>query len=75
MERSRDTLASVVAYYTDGATGLGWRNVQDTTYDPVIASRRPKPYRNYQLSEDYYSAGQLIWLGADALIREKTGNK
>ncbi len=75
MDRSRDTLASVVAYYADGATGLDWRTVQDTTYDPVIAQRRPKPYRNYQLSEDYYSAGQLIWLGADALIRSKTGGK
>ncbi len=75
MDRSRDTLAMVVATYQDNRPGLAWRNVLDTTNDPIISARRPKPYRNYQLSEDYYSAGQLIWLGADALIREETGGK
>ena len=49
-----------------------WRNVQDTTNDPVVAQRRPLPYRNYQMSEDYYSAGQLIWLAVDAKLRELT---
>ena len=49
--------------------------MQDTTLDPVIAARRPKPYPNYQLSEDYYRAGQLIWLEADVLIRSGTGNR
>ena len=29
----------------------------------------------WQRSEDYYSEGQLIWLDADTLIREKTGGK
>ena len=72
MEASRDALASVVALYTDNRPGLQWRNVQDTTNDPIIAQRRPKPYRNWQLSEDYYQAGQLIWLGVDARIRELT---
>ena len=72
MEASRDALASVVALYTDNRPGLQWRSVQDTTNDPIIAQRRPKPYRNWQLSEDYYQAGQLIWLGVDARIRELT---
>lgn len=75
MERSRDTLASVVSTYQDNRPGLAWRNVLDTTNDPIISARQPKPYRNYQLSEDYYSAGQLIWLGVDAKIREATGGK
>ena len=55
--------------------GLNWRNIQDTTNDPIIASRAPRAYRNYQMSEDYYSGGQMIWLEADALIRAKTGGK
>ena len=75
MDRSRDTLAMVVATYQDNRPGLAWRNVLDTTNDPIISARRPKPYRNWQLSEDYYSAGQLIWLGVDAKIREETGGK
>ena len=72
---SRDALALVVAAYTDNRPGLAWRAVQDTTNDPIISQRRPKPYRNYQLSEDYYSAGQLIWLDVDARIRALSGNR
>ncbi|TWS24885.1 M61 family metallopeptidase [Tsukamurella sputi] len=73
-EVSRDALASVVATYTDGRPGLSWRSLQDTTNDPIIAQRRTKPYRSWQLSEDYYQGGQLVWLGVDARIRELTGN-
>ena len=72
---SIDALALVAATYADNRPGLGWRNVQDTTNDPIIASRAPRAYRNYQMSEDYYQAGQMIWLEADALIRARTGNK
>ena len=47
--------------------------------DVVVAldqsSRKPKPYTSYQLSEDYYRAGQMIWLEADVLIRSNTGNR
>ncbi|MFL6591881.1 MAG: M61 family metallopeptidase [Luteimonas sp.] len=70
LQAARDDLALTVASYTDNRPGLAWRAVQDTTNDPIIAQRRPKPYRNYQLSEDYYSAGQLIWLDVDARIRQ-----
>lgn len=75
LDASRDALALVAATYADNRPGLSWRNVQDTTNDPIVSARAPKPYRNYQLSEDYYSAGQMIWLEADALIRDKTGDK
>lgn len=75
MQASLDALASVAATYADNRPGLSWRNVQDTTNDPIIASRAPRAYRNYQMSEDYYSAGQMIWLEADALIRNNTNNK
>ena len=72
---SLDALALVAATYADNRPGLSWRNIQDTTNDPIIAARAPRAYRNWQLSEDYYSGGQLIWLEADALIRAGTGNK
>ena len=75
LDASRDALAMVAATYADNRPGLAWRNVQDTTNDPIIASRAPRAYRNYQMSEDYYSAGQMIWLEADALIRAKSGGK
>ncbi|HUB91306.1 MAG TPA: M61 family peptidase [Dyella sp.] len=71
-----EMLAAVAATYDKGRPGLAsWRNVQDTTNDPTIAMRRPLPYRNYQGSEDYYSAGQMIWLDVDGKLRELTGNK
>ena len=74
--QTRDMLAAVAAVYDRGRPGLAsWRNVQDTTNDPVIAQRAALPYRNYQGSEDYYSAGQLIWLAVDGQLRALTHDK
>ncbi len=42
---------------------------------PSIAMRRPLPWRSWERSEDYYSEGQLMWLDADTLIREKSGGR
>ncbi|GAB3311069.1 M61 family metallopeptidase [Luteimonas notoginsengisoli] len=75
MQASRDALAMVAATYADNRPGLEWRALQDTTNDPIVARRRPKPYRGYQMSEDYYSGGQMIWLEADARIRKLSGGR
>jgi len=72
-QAARDALALVAARYQEGRPGLAWRSVQDTTNDPIVAMRRAKPYTSYQLSEDYYNAGMMIWLAADARIRERSG--
>ena len=69
-----DGLAMTAAYYQNSPANL-WRTVEDTTNDPTIARRAPAPWRNYQWSEDYYEAGKLMWLDADAIIRERTGGK
>lgn len=75
-DQAREMLAYVAATYDRGRPGLAsWRNVEDTTNDPVIAHRAPLPYRNYQSSEDYYSAGQLIWLDVDAQLRTLSHGK
>ncbi len=74
-DQARDAIALVAATYADNRPGFAWRNVQDTTNDPVVAQRRALPYRNYQLSEDYYSAGQLVWLAVDAKLRELSHDK
>jgi len=71
-----DKLAYVAASYDMDRPGmLTWRNIQDTTNDPVIAQRAPLPYRNYQMSEDYYSGGQMIWLAVDAKLRALSHDK
>jgi len=75
-EQTRDALAQVAARYDRGRPGLAsWRNLQDTTNDPIIAKRAPLPYRNYQASEDYYSGGQMIWLDVDAKLRDLSRGK
>jgi predicted metalloprotease with PDZ domain len=75
-DQYKEMIAAVAATYDKGRPGLAsWRNVQDTTNDPTIALRRPLPYRNYQASEDYYSAGEMIWLEVDGKLRELSGNK
>ena len=73
-EQTLDAIAMTAATY-DNRRGRDWRPVQDTTNDPIIASRKPLSWLSYQRSEDYYSEGQLVWLDADTLIREKTGGK
>ena len=75
-EQARDVWAYAAATYDKGRPGLAsWRNVQDTTNDPIIAQRRPLPYRNYQGSEDYYVAGAMIWLDVDGKLRELSRGK
>jgi len=74
-QQTLDALAMTAATYSEGRPGREWRAVEDTTNDPIIAGRRPIPWTSWQRSEDYYSEGQLIWLDADTLIREKTGGK
>jgi predicted metalloprotease with PDZ domain len=37
-----------------------------------VALRRPHPWRTWERSEDYYQEGQLMWLDADTLIRERS---
>lgn len=74
-KQAREMLALTAGVYDRGRPGLAWRNIQDTTNDPTIASRRSLPFRNYQMSEDYYSGGLMIWLEVDGKLRELSGNK
>lgn len=69
-----DKLA-VIAAALDARRGRQWRPLLDTTNDPIISARRPKAWTSWQRSEDYYNEGLLIWLEADAIIRQGTGNR
>ncbi len=73
-QQALDQLALTCGYY-DMETGEYWRALQDTTNDPIINPRRPMSWRDWQRFEDYYAEGQLIWLDADTLIRERTQGK
>jgi predicted metalloprotease with PDZ domain len=70
-----EELAMVAAFYT-AEKGREWRPVQDTTNDEIVSPRqRRQPWTSWQRFEDYYQVGQLIWLDADTLIRERSNGK
>ncbi len=71
-EQFRGALAMVAANYERNRAGFEWRTLEDTTNDPTAAHRSALPYRSWQMSEEYYSAGQMLWLAVDAKIRSLT---
>jgi predicted metalloprotease with PDZ domain len=74
-EQFREGFALVAANYDRNRPGFAWRTIEDTTNDPTAAHREPLPYRNWQMSEEYYSAGQMVWLDVDSKIRSLTGDQ
>ncbi len=68
---SLDSLAQTAASL-DTRSGRVWRNLQDTTNEPVISGRSPQDWSDWQRREEYYYEGLLIWLDADTKIREMT---
>ncbi|MDE2303484.1 MAG: M61 family metallopeptidase [Sphingomonadales bacterium] len=74
--QSKDMVLGQLANYAGLFTqwpGRAWRSVEDTTFDPIIANRRPKPFPSLDRNEDYYLEGALLWLEADQIIRKGTG--
>lgn len=67
-----DQYAAIMALY-DSQPARHWRDLLDTTNDPVISARRPKGWTSWQRSEDYYNEGLLVWMDVDSLLREKSG--
>ncbi len=74
-EQFRDALAMVAANYDRNRPGFDWRTLEDTTNDATAARRSSLPYRSWQMSEDYYSGGQMLWLAVDARIRALTHDR
>jgi predicted metalloprotease with PDZ domain len=63
------------AAFLDTVPGRQWRPLIDTTLDPIVGARRPKPWGSWHRGEDYYGEGMLIWLDVDSIIRERTGGR
>ena len=55
--------------------GRAWRDVEDTTYQPIVTARRPLSWLSWERTEDYYTEGALIWLDVDTKIRELSGDR
>ena len=73
-EDVRAELARTAAYF-DTLPGRAWRPLIDTTNDPIVQSRRPQPWSSWMRGEDYYFEGMLIWLEADAKLRQLSGGR
>jgi predicted metalloprotease with PDZ domain len=71
-EFARDELALLAAIYDRRRPGREWRSMEDTTYMPIIAARRPLAWNTWQRAEDYYTEGALLWLDVDTRLREMT---
>ena len=65
-------IAESAANYSDQA-GRVWRSVEDTTFNPALAYRRPQPFPTLSRGTDYYSESALVWLEVDQIIRRGTG--
>jgi predicted metalloprotease with PDZ domain len=74
VSQMRDALAATAALY-EHRIGRSWRNLQDTTNEPIITNRGPLGWVSWQRAEDYYSEGELIWFDADTKIRELSGDR
>ena len=76
--QSKEQVLGQLANYAGSFTqypGREWRSVEDTTHDPIMANRKPKPFSSLARNEEYYTEGALIWLEAEAIIREGTAGK
>ena len=71
-ELTRDILARYAANYDLGRAGRQWRNLQDTTQQPILNYRERQSYQSWQRGKDYYTEGLFVWLDVDTKLRELT---
>jgi predicted metalloprotease with PDZ domain len=69
LQDALDSLAYTAAG-ENARAGRQWRNLQDTTNEPIISQRSHLDWGDWQRREEYYVEGQLVWLDADTKIRE-----
>ena len=66
---AREQQAVVAASY-DARAGRLWRNLQDTTNQPIVGGRADTEWTDWLRGADYYDEMDLVWLDVDTKIRE-----
>ena len=61
------------AAHLDHTPGRLWRSLADTTIAAQLLYEAREEQESSRRSVDFYDEGDLIWLEADVLIRQKTG--
>ncbi len=74
-EMTRQDWAYMAANMDHNRPGRAWRDVEDTTYQPIVTARRALSWLSWERAEDYYPEGALIWLDVDTNIRELSGDR
>lgn len=69
-----DHIAAVYANY-DNEPGRMWRSLGDTATSGPFLYGAPRGYYSERRGVDFYSEGELMWLLADAIIRDRTHDK
>ncbi|WP_394830413.1 M61 family peptidase [Pendulispora rubella] len=59
----------------EAAGGRSWRSLHDTSVSGQVLYSAPSEWASWRRSADFYLEGDLLWLEADMLIRNKTGGK
>jgi len=73
-EQYRENVA-VIAGNMERQAGRAWRPLEDTaTAAQLLYFGRPD-WASWRRGVDFYPEGELVWLEADAIIRQKTGGK
>ncbi len=69
-EDYREALARVAAYLD--SPGRSWRSLEDTAVAAQLLYNASHNWSAWRRSVDFYDEGWLIWLDADALIRQQS---
>ena len=70
----RDMLAMSAAEL-DNRPGRDWRPTEDTAIAASVLRGGRPAWSNWKRGQDYYQEGELFWLDADTLIRQKTNGQ
>lgn len=73
-QQYRDLLAMSAANL-EYRPGRDWRSTEDTAVAASVLRGGNPAWFNWRRGQDYYQEGELLWLDADTLIRQKTNGK
>jgi predicted metalloprotease with PDZ domain len=72
VEQSREYAAWVAANQDRNRPGRSWRPLVDTAESVQFLGGLPAAWTAYRRTLDYYDESMLIWLEADAILRQKS---
>jgi predicted metalloprotease with PDZ domain len=71
LQQTLDKLA-LDAASVQAHVGRAWKDLQDTTNDPIYVSGRDTVWPEWQRRKDYYAEGVMLWLDVQARLQDTT---